>query len=63
MPLHGTVYFIRDIMKSSVFKDLKGSMDEFYAEINAEIAEMLKKLINDNFEFEGSDEDSNGNLK
>jgi hypothetical protein len=51
--------FIRDIVKSNVFKDLKGSIDEFYIELNSdEIVEKLNKMINDNNEFDSSDEDN-----
>jgi hypothetical protein len=62
--------FMYDIITLDFFKDLNGSMNEFYLEFESEeIIEMLKSLISENHEVNSqneiveSDEDSVGNLR
>jgi hypothetical protein len=64
------VAFIHDIITLDFFKDLIGSMNEFYLEIQPDInVEMLKSMISDSCEVNSQneiidpDEDSVGNLR
>jgi hypothetical protein len=64
MTAHDAADFMYDIIQLRIFKDLSGSMDEFYLKINSKnIEETIQKLIKDNIEFNDSDNDSTGILR
>jgi hypothetical protein len=64
MTAHDAADFMYDIIQLRIFKDLSGSMDEFYLKINSKnIEETIQKLIKDNIEFNDSDNDSTGSLR